>query len=360
MNARPVLIAAGGTGGHVFPGLAVADALKARDIPVIWVGTPYGLESRVIPEAGVPFAPLSIRGLRGNGLFGWLLAPWRIMRALIGAVMLLRRYQPRVVLGMGGYVAGPVGLAAWLLRRPLVIHEQNAIAGMTNRWLSRLAVRVLTGLHAEFPQATDVLDTGNPIRSELTRHDDPEVRYAARGHQPPRVLVLGGSLGARSLNQVMPAAFAKWPADQRPEIVHQAGERTVSEARAAYASAGVDADVRVFIADMQTVYDWADLVVARAGALTVSELAAAGVPALLVPFPHAVDDHQTANAQFLVNARAAELMPDAQLEPDAVFDCLQRLLADRNQLAEMACRAQRLAQPRAAERVADECLAVAA
>lgn len=360
MNARPVMIAAGGTGGHVYPGLAVADALKARDIPVIWVGTPYGLEARVIPEAGVPFAPLAIRGLRGNGLLGWLLAPWRISRALLGAMLLLRRYQPRVVLGLGGYVAGPVGLAAWLLRRPLVIHEQNAIAGMTNRWLSRLAVRVLTGLGAEFPRARDVMDTGNPIRRELTQNDDPAVRYAARNDLSPRVLVLGGSLGARSLNQVMPAAFAKWPADQRPEVIHQAGERTIGDARTAYAEAGVNADVRVFIADMQTVYAWADLVVCRAGALTVSELAAVGVPALLVPFPYAVDDHQTANAQFLVNAKAAELMPDAELEPEAVFNRLQPLLADRSQLAEMAARAKRLAQPAAADQVVEQCLAVAA
>lgn len=359
MSTRPVLIAAGGTGGHVYPGLAVADALKKREIPVIWVGTFYGLEARVIPEANVPFAPLSIRGLRGNGMLGWLLAPWRITRALLKALLVLRQYRPRVVLGLGGYVAGPVGVAAWLLRRPLVIHEQNAIAGMTNRWLSHLATRVLTGLGADFPSARQTLDTGNPIRRELTEDDDPITRYAHRQGQRPRVLVLGGSLGARSLNQVMPAAFARWPADQRPEIIHQAGEKTVVDARLAYAKAGVEADVRVFIEDMQTVYAWADLVVCRAGALTVSELAAVGVAALLVPFPYAVDDHQTANAQFLVNVQAAQLMPDAELEPEAVFARLQPLLANRSQLAEMASRARRLAQPRAAERVVDECLAVA-
>lgn len=360
MSTAPVLIVAGGTGGHVYPGLAVADALMARDIPVLWVGTPYGMEAQVVPAAGVAFASLKVRGLRGNGLMGWLLAPIRVTRAVFGAAMLLWRCRPRVVLGLGGYVAGPVGVAAWLLRRPLVIQEQNAIPGMTNRWLSRLARQVLTGLNAPFPSARAVVQTGNPVRQALTAIESPALRYASRKNERLRLLVLGGSLGARSLNQAVPAALAQWPASKRPNVIHQAGERTIEVARAAYAAAGVEADVRCFIDDMASVYEWCDLVVCRAGALTISELAAAGVPALLVPFPHAVNDHQTANAQFLVGAGAAEMLPDSALQSGMLSARLEQLLADRGQLLDMAQKAHALAQPAAAQRVADHCLEVAA
>lgn len=360
MSVHPVLIVAGGTGGHVYPGLAVAEVLRARDIPVVWVGTPYGLEARVVPAAGLPFATLAIRGLRGNGLLGWALAPWRVTLAIVRAVALLRRYKPRVILGLGGYVAGPVGVAAWLLRRPLVIHEQNAIAGMTNRWLSRFAARVLTGLGAQFPRAASVIETGNPIRKALCAEDKLGKRVAEREGQRPRLLVLGGSLGARRLNETLPAALAQWPAADRPDVIHQAGEKTIDAARDGYAAAGVSADVRVFIEDMAGVYAWCDLVVCRAGALTVSELAAVGLPALFVPFPYAVDDHQTANAQFLVNAGAAELVNDADLAPTPLCAQLQQLLNDHLRLQKMAEAAHALAQPQAAEDVADHCLAVAA
>ncbi len=360
MSAAPVIIAAGGTGGHVYPGLAVADALMARDVPVLWVGTPYGMEAKVVPAAGIPFTSLQVRGLRGNGLVGWLLAPLRVTRAVFGAVMLLWRCQPRVVLGLGGYVAGPVGVAAWLLRRPLVIQEQNAKPGMTNRWLSRLARRVLTGLNAPFPSAKAVVQTGNPVRQVLISIEPPAVRYANRAGERLRLLVLGGSLGARSLNQAVPAALSQWPVSKQPEIIHQAGQRTIETARSAYAAAGLEADVRLFIDDMACVYGWCDLVVCRAGALTISELAAVGVPALLVPFPYAVDDHQTANAQLLVSAGGAEILPDAALQTALFSERLEQLLADRDHLRDMAQKAHALAQPDAAQRVADHCLEVAA
>ncbi|MEX0429963.1 undecaprenyldiphospho-muramoylpentapeptide beta-N-acetylglucosaminyltransferase [Spiribacter insolitus] len=357
MSARPVLIIAGGTGGHVFPALAVAQVLTGRSVPVVWLGTPNGLEARVVPAAGLPLETVSVRGLRGNGLIGWLKAPWMVGRAIVQALGVIRRHQPRVVLGMGGYVAGPGGVAARLRRLPLVIHEQNAIAGLTNRLLSRLATRVLTGLDAAFAQGVDAEFTGNPVRTEIA--DRSAIDSADHGGAL-RLLVIGGSLGALSLNRAVPQAIAALPEAERPDIRHQAGQSTLDIARGAYADAGVEARIDPFIDDMAEAYRWCDLVVCRAGALTVSELAAAGVPAILVPFPHAVDDHQTANARFLVNAGAARMIADRDLTPDSLAALLSELLGDRDRLRTMSAAAHQVGRPAAAERVADICMEVAA
>ncbi|MFV8835923.1 undecaprenyldiphospho-muramoylpentapeptide beta-N-acetylglucosaminyltransferase [Aquisalimonas sp.] len=352
----PVLIMAGGTGGHVFPALAVADALRARGVPVIWLGTRKGLESRVVPEAGLVLEWLTVQGLRGNGALGWVLAPVRVLRAVLQAARVVRRHRPRAVLGMGGYVAGPGGLAAWLLRCPLIIHEQNAVAGMTNRLLARLARRVLAGFPGAF--AGDRAEvTGNPVRGAILRLPPPEER--PQGREPWRLLVVGGSLGAKVLNEVVPQALALMPESERPVVVHQAGEVTGELARSEYAGLGVSAEVTPFIADMATAYGEADLVVCRAGALTVSELSIAGVASVLVPLPHAVDDHQTANAMQLAECGAAELMPQSELTAERLAAFFRSVAQDRARLIDMGQAARGLARPDAAETVAERCLEVA-
>lgn len=353
----PVLIMAGGTGGHVFPGLAVAECLREQGVPVVWLGTRQGLEARLVPEAGITMEWLTVRGLRNKGLLGWMLAPVRLLRALMQAMAVIRRHRPRAVLGLGGYVAGPGGVAAWLLRRPLVIHEQNAIAGLTNRLLSRLARRVLCGFPTEFANQHKVQVVGNPVRQAILELPAPEQRMAGAGDRL-KLLVVGGSLGALVLNQVVPQALARLPLDLRPEVRHQTGARTLDVARAAYHEQGVEAEVSAFIEDMAAAYAWADLVICRAGALTVSELAAAGVAACLVPLPLAVDDHQTANARYLSDAGAAVLLPQPEFSAEALADLIKTLDYDR--LREMALHARTLAHPKAATEVAACCLEVAA
>jgi len=358
MSAAPVMILAGGTGGHVFPALAVAEALDERAVPVIWMGTAVGLESRVVPAAGLRLEALEVRGLRGKGRLGWLRAPLMLARALWQALRVLRHHRPRAVLGMGGYVAGPGAVAAWLLRRPLVIHEQNAIPGFTNRCLARLAQVVLTGFDRPFPGAPRARFVGNPVRRAIAALPPPQARAGERAG-PLRLLVIGGSLGARTLNRVVPEALGRLPEDARPTVRHQAGERTLDVARAAYRAEGVAAQVDAFIDDMAEAYGWADLVVCRAGALTVSELAAVGVAAVFVPFPHAVDDHQSANAAFLVEAGAAEMIRESALDAGSLADVLARLLGDRGALLAMGVRGRALGRPQAAAVVADSCLEVA-
>ncbi|MGH8561955.1 MAG: undecaprenyldiphospho-muramoylpentapeptide beta-N-acetylglucosaminyltransferase, partial [Nevskiales bacterium] len=291
---------AGGTGGHVFPALAVAERLRELGHRVVWMGTQAGLEARVVPAHGLPIEWITIAGVRGKGLLTLLLAPLELLRALLQAIGILRRYRPQVVIGLGGFVAGPGGFAAWLLGRPLIIHEQNAIAGLTNRLLARLARRVLEAFPDTFPVSGKRLTVGNPVRPEIAALPPPEQRLAGRSGAV-RMLVLGGSLGALALNRGVPQALALLPPELRPDVRHQAG-RTLDEANKAYAAAGLDIQPEAFIEDMAAAYAWADLLVCRAGALTVAELAAAGLPALLIPFPHAVDDHQSANAHYLVSA----------------------------------------------------------
>ncbi len=354
-----VLIVAGGTGGHVFPALAAADVLVRRGVPLFWLGTPSGLESRLVPAAGHRLETVTVKGLRGNGWLGWLQAPWMVLRATWQAMRVMRRERPDVVLGMGGYVAGPAGLAAWLLRRPLVIHEQNARPGLTNKLLVPFARYVLTGLDAPLAASGKRRFVGNPIRAEIAALPVPSKRYAGREGRA-RLLVIGGSLGARTLNQRLPQALAMLAQGERPEVLHQAGARTLQMAVDAYAQAGVQADVREFIDDMAEAYQWCDLVICRAGALTVSELAAAGLPAILVPYPYAVDDHQTANAEFLCRAGGAEQRADAELDAQWLAARLRTLLGDRARLQAMAEASRSVGRPAAAEQVADLCLEVAA
>jgi UDP-N-acetylglucosamine--N-acetylmuramyl-(pentapeptide) pyrophosphoryl-undecaprenol N-acetylglucosamine transferase len=358
MSGAPVLIMAGGTGGHVFPALAVARALRLRNEEVVWLGTERGLESRVVPAEGIPLEKIRVRGLRGKGLLSWLLAPLRVLVAVADAIRVVRRCRPKVVLGMGGYTAGPGGLAAWLLRRPLVIHEQNAVAGLTNRLLAGFAREVLQAFPGAFSASVKTRVTGNPVRADIASLPEPARRFSGRTG-PLRLLVLGGSQGARALNETVAGAIALLPADTRPEVRHQAGEATRPVAEAAYRAAGVEARVLPFISDMAEAYGWADLVLARSGALTVAELAAAGVGAVLVPFPAAVDDHQTRNAAFLVDAGAATLLPQSELTAGRLAAELQAYL-DRPELRlQRAERARALALPQATDVIVGICLAAA-
>lgn len=358
MRSAPVMILAGGTGGHVFPALAVAEELRRRQIGVVWMGTRQGLEARIVPALGITMEWLEVRGLRGRGLRGWVGAAGMLLRALWQALRLMNRYRPRAVLGMGGYVSGPGALAAWLLRRPLLIHEQNITAGFTNRLLRPFAQVVMTGFPSGFSGATSSVWTGNPVRAEITHVPAPRLRYAVR-HATPRLLVLGGSQGARVFNTVVPAALAKLALVQRPLIRHQAGQRTLALAQEAYCEHAVVATVSAFIDAMAEAYSWADLVICRAGALTISELAVAGVAAVLVPFPYATDDHQTANARYLSRVGAAVLIPEHKLTAQRLSLVLASLLGDRDQLQVMAQRARQQSRPQASARVAELCLEAA-
>jgi len=360
MNAptlsKPVLIMAGGTGGHIFPGIAVAHELRARGVPVLWLGSTGGLETRLVPQAGLTIEVLAIAGVRGKGVVALLMAPLRIARAIASAWRILRRARPRSALALGGFASGPGGVAAWLARVPLVVHEQNSVAGVTNRILAHFAKRRLCGFSGAFARAEWV---GNPVRGEIAALASPQERNIGRAGTL-RLLVLGGSQGARALNAVLPQALARLSAAQRPNVRHQCGAKFRDAAQAAYAQAGVTAQVEPFIDDMAAAYAWADLVVCRAGALTLAELAAAGVGAVLVPFPFAVDDHQTANARAWVAAGAALLLPESEAGAERLATLLGELLADRERMLAMAQAARTLAKPDAARRIADACLEVAA
>jgi UDP-N-acetylglucosamine--N-acetylmuramyl-(pentapeptide) pyrophosphoryl-undecaprenol N-acetylglucosamine transferase len=353
--SRPILIMAGGTGGHVFPALTLARLLREKALPVVWLGTERGLEARLIPAEGFPLERLSVAGLRGKGVLAWLAAPFRLTLALAQALSVMWRYRPLVVVGLGGFVTGPGGVAAWLTRRPLLIHEQNAVAGFTNRCLAHLARTVLEAFPDSFGRDVHARVIGNPVRRDISAIAPPAVRFAGRVG-PMRLLVFGGSQGAARLNAVVPFALKRLAGRLACEVRHQAGERWLEEARASYARAGVRADLQPFIEDMAEAYAWADLVVCRAGALTVSELAAAGVAAVLVPFPGAVDDHQAHNAQYLVRAAAAVVIADRELTEERLAAELERLCSGRGRLLAMAERARQLAAPRAADELADSCL----
>jgi UDP-N-acetylglucosamine--N-acetylmuramyl-(pentapeptide) pyrophosphoryl-undecaprenol N-acetylglucosamine transferase len=355
---RPVLIMAGGTGGHVFPALAVAEELVARGVAVSWLGTRRGLEARVVPAAGYPLETLQVSGLRGKGMLRLLLAPFMLLIALLQALVILLRLRPRAVLGMGGFASGPGGVMAWLLRRPLLIHEQNSVAGMTNRWLAPLARTVMEAFPGSLPAKYHSLHTGNPVRREITCLPEPAERLAGRKGKLC-VLVIGGSLGAHALNTSVPGAMAGLSSGKSFHVRHQTGAADLEAVRRAYAAAGIDAQVDAFIDDMAAAYAWADLVICRSGALTVAELAVVGVAAILVPFPHATDDHQTGNARFLADAGAAILMPQDTLDPERLGQLLDDFATQRTVLLEMAGRARSLALPQAARRVAELCLQAA-
>ena len=357
MTARgTVLIMAGGTGGHVFPALALARLLRAASCEVVWLGTQRGLEARVVPAENIAIEWLSMSGLRGKGAVTLLAAPFKLVQSIWQALGVMRRRKPALVVGFGGFVTGPGGVAAWLTRRPLVIHEQNAIAGYSNRMLAHIARRILSAFPRAFPTGVDAQVVGNPVRAEIVMQPPPAVRFSQR-EGAVRLLVVGGSLGASRLNAVVPFALAQLAREGLAlHVRHQAGERGIDEARAASAEAKVGGEVTPFIDDMARAYADADLVICRAGALTISELAAVGVAAVLVPFPAAVDDHQTVNAQFLVRECAAVLIADRDLTADRLAVTLRELCAGRGKLLAMAERARQVARPRAAEELAAVCL----
>src|SRR5712672_2962313 len=363
VHARPILIMAGGTGGHVFPALALARLLRAKSFEVVWLGTQRGLEARVVPAERIQIEWLSVGGLRGKGLGTLLAAPFRLALALGQALRVMWRHRPLVVVGLGGFVTGPGGVAAWLTRRPLLIHEQNAVAGFTNRCLSHLAREVLEAFPGSFGGGVQARAIGNPVRQDISAIEPPAIRFADRSGAI-RILVIGGSQGATRLNAVVPFALARLKqlhAQEIPaiDVRHQAGERWIDTGRQSYASAGVRADVRPFIEDMAEAYSWADLVICLSGALTVSELAAAGVGAILVPFPAAVDDHQTHNARFLVSEGAALLISDRDLTAERLSAELLALCTGRGRLIAMAERARLLARTSATTELADACAQLA-
>ncbi|MEI7564497.1 MAG: undecaprenyldiphospho-muramoylpentapeptide beta-N-acetylglucosaminyltransferase [Burkholderiaceae bacterium] len=353
MTKPSIVVMAGGTGGHIFPGLAVAELLRSRGWQVAWLGNAKGMEHTLVPARGFSFESVQFGGLRGKGWLTKLLLPFNLLRACAQSWQIIVRLKPSVVLGMGGYISFPGGLMSFLLQRPLVIHESNAKAGSANRLLSHLANKVATGFPHTLLKGEWV---GNPIRAEFNQIAEPKLRYGQR-QGALTILVVGGSLGAQALNEVLPAALALIPFAQRPTIIHQSGEKHYSELKERYAHHGVEAEVLPFINDMANAYAQADVVICRAGAMTVSELAAVGVAACLVPFPYAIDDHQTANAQFLSSADAAILCPQAQFNAPQLAHQIQSWT--RPELQAMAERAFALAKPQATEQLANICAGVA-
>ena len=349
---RTALIMAGGTGGHVFPGLAVAEVLRARGWRVVWMGTRAGMEARLVAARGYELAAIRASAMRGKGLAAALLLPLNLLVGFWQAARAIFRLRPDVVLGMGGYVAFPGGMMASLLARPLAVHEQNAVAGLTNRILAGVADKAMSA----FPEALKGAEwTGNPVRGEIAALADPAERYARRSG-PLKLLVLGGSGGAQALNECVPRALALL--QPRPAVVHQSGEKNYAALRAAYAAAGVQGELTPFIDDVARRYAEADLVVCRAGAMTVAELSAGGVASVLVPYPHAVDDHQSANARYLADRGAAILLPQTELAPERLAALLRSL--ERSRLLEMARKARALGKPDAARIVAERCMELAA
>ena len=353
-QAPMVMVMAGGTGGHIFPGLAVAQAMQASGARVHWLGATGGMETRLVPAQGLAIDCISVQGVRGKGALALVLAPWRVARAVWAAMRVLMDKKPDAVISFGGFAAGPGGIAATLKGIPLIVHEQNRAAGMTNRVLAKLAKTILVG----FPQtfAAEML-VGNPVRAAIAQVPEPEQRDLMHTGAL-RLLVLGGSQGARALNQSVPKALAKLA--QPVDVLHQSGERMLDDAQNAYAQAGVEARVEPFIADMAAAYAWADVVVCRAGALTLAELCAVGVPSILVPFPQAVDDHQTRNAEYLVERGAALLLPQGDDLTERLYQTLQALMGDAEKRMTMAKAARALARPDAAQQVADVVLSLIA
>lgn len=358
MSARPILVMAGGTGGHVYPALAVARALQAHSREVVWLGTRLGLESRIVPQAGIDMEWISVKGLRRKGGLALIVAPLQLAWALLQSLAVIFRRRPAVVLGMGGFASGPGGVAAWLTRRPLLIHEQNAAAGMTNRLLARLARVVLQAFPGSFNSKVVAETVGNPVREDIASVPPPAERYQQR-QGCLRLLVLGGSQGALALNRAVPAALALLDADSRPVVRHQCGERTLEIAKQAYTEHGIEVELLPFIENMAEAYAWADLVVCRAGALTIAELCAVGLPALLVPYPGAVDDHQTANAGPMAAAGAAAIIQEADLTPRLLSGFIRDWLQSRESLTQRAERARELAKPNALNRITELCLELA-
>jgi UDP-N-acetylglucosamine--N-acetylmuramyl-(pentapeptide) pyrophosphoryl-undecaprenol N-acetylglucosamine transferase len=352
---RPVLIMAGGTGGHIFPGLALADELMKRGIGVRWLGAAGGMECRQVPAHQIEIDTVRISGVRGKGVGGWLALPFRLARAVRDALKSMERQRPTCVVSFGGFAAGPGGIAARLSGLPLIVHEQNRIPGMTNRFLARMAQRVYQAFEQTFGESINAVTCGNPVRADIASLAEPRERFASRAQTRLRLLVTGGSQGAESLNRLLPPALARLSGARRPEVLHQAGRNRADKTREAYRQQGVQAEVVEFIDDMALEYDRADLAICRAGALTVSELSVAGLGAILVPFPHAVDDHQTANAEVLAGAGAAILLQESEWDEIVLSQVLDRLLSDRTALLRMAENARQAGPRDAAQRMADYC-----
>jgi len=357
MATRNVLIMAGGTGGHVFPALAAADCFRQQGMHVEWLGTEKGIESSLVPAAGIQLHYLNVAGLRGKGIKALLKAPFQLLYALKQAIDLIRQLNPVCILGMGGFASGPGGLAAWLLRKPLVIHEQNAVAGTTNRLLAPFSKQVLCGYPITLGGRKNQF-VGNPVRSEITQLPPPDERCIGCSKRL-RILVLGGSLGAKAINDVLPVTISNMAKEQRPELWHQAGKAHDEYVETAYAQLGVEAKVEAFIADMAKAYGWADLVICRAGALTVAELTAAGLASILVPLPHAIDDHQTENARWLSENQAGILLKQSELTPTGLAEMLHNFENDRDVLMTMAKAARALAKTEVAQQIVMTCLEVA-
>lgn len=353
-SGQGVLIMAGGTGGHIFPGLAVAQVLREQNIPVRWLGAEGCMETRTVPAAGIALDVVAITGLRGKGLMRWVSMPLMLIRAVWQARRLLEENRPGCAVSFGGYAAAPGGIAAWTKGIPVLVHEQNRIPGLTNRLLMRFARKILQGFPGTFPPGKAAIDSGNPVRQELAAIAEPKNRLAGR-RGPVRLLVTGGSQGAQVLNKVVPGAIKLLSSSATIEIRHQAGAKRVDEAREAYSEAGVDAEILPFIGDMAEAYTWADLVICRSGALTVAELATAGVASVLVPFAFAVDDHQTRNAEYLADAGAAIILSQSSLDPQTLATTLKPLLSDRAVLLSMSISARQRAIPDAAEKVVEAC-----
>jgi UDP-N-acetylglucosamine--N-acetylmuramyl-(pentapeptide) pyrophosphoryl-undecaprenol N-acetylglucosamine transferase len=349
MSTRTALVMAGGTGGHIFPGLAVAEALRAKGWRVHWLGAPDSMEAQLVPPRGFPLETIAFGGVRGKGLKTLVLLPLKILRAFWQSIQVVRRVKPDVVVGLGGYITFPGGMMGVLLGKHLVLHEQNSVAGMANKVLAGVADRV----YSAFPQVLAKAEwIGNPLREGFLRQPDPQQRFAGRTG-PLKVLVVGGSLGAKALNEIVPEALARIPAAQRPHVLHQSGAKQIDELRANYARAGVEAELTPFIDDTATAYAEADLVICRAGASTVTEIAAVGAPALFVPFPFAVDDHQTTNANFLVDAGGGWLVQQRELDADRLARMLITL--NRDELLKRAVAAKKLQKTRATEQMVAAC-----
>ena len=349
MTKPSILVMAGGTGGHIFPGLAVAEYLRNCGWKVSWLGNQNGMEYRLVKACNFPFEAVDFGGLRGKGIKAKLMLPFNLTKASYQSWKIMRRLKPGIVLGMGGYITFPGGLMAKLLKKPLVLHEANSVAGSANRALAKIAMRTLTGFPDTMAHAEWV---GNPIREEFETVSAPAKRYDERTG-PLSILVVGGSLGAAALNEAIPAALALMDKEARPRVIHQAGDKHLADLQKRYADLDVEADIRPFIDDMPAAYAQADLVICRSGAMTVSEIAACGVASCLIPFPYAIDDHQTANACFLSDADAAILLPQADLNPQDLASMIQNF--SRQDLQVMAERAHALAKPNATQRVAEVC-----
>ncbi|MCM2131044.1 undecaprenyldiphospho-muramoylpentapeptide beta-N-acetylglucosaminyltransferase [Larsenimonas rhizosphaerae] len=354
---RRALIMAGGTGGHVIPALSLARALTELGVEVHWLGTPRGIENTLVPEAGYPLHHVRVAGLRGNGAAGWLKAPFKLVAALHQARQVIRTVSPGIVIGLGGFASGPGGVAARLGGCPLVIHEQNAVAGMTNTLLSYLATRTYAAFPGAFKDRRGAIVVGNPVRNDIAMLGEPPREVADMTDRPLHLAITGGSLGAQSLNDTVPAALARLPDAKRPLVRHQAGRGKGDAARAAYEQAGIQAEVSEFVTDMAALYQWADVMICRSGALTVSELAAAGKPSVLVPYPFAVDDHQAVNARFLVDHGAAVMIRQSSLNDEGLATTLETLLS-ADVLADMAHKARAQAKLEAMTIMARDCMEI--